>query len=191
MNNNIKVIICGDMNVGKTSIILKSINDKFNNTYNPTIGVDYFTILHKNTKISIWDLSGDKYLKTITDKYFYGKDVVIFVYSINEIESLTNIKYLYNSYIQNELIKNEKIIIVCNKLDLIDNYNKNNIEEGSDWAKNIQADFIIVSAKNGNNIKVLLNMIVDTKKEDILTPFLTQKIELKQKKHKFFYCNLL
>ena len=188
--NNIKVVISGDINTGKSSIISRIVNNKFNiSEHNPTIGVEYLSLIYKETKINAWDLSGDKNLKPITDKYIDDKDIIILVYSIDDIESLSNMKKIYNSYINNGLIKQHNIIVVCNKLDLVNNNNKKSISEGSDWAKYIKAEFIILSAKNGNNLKALLDMIVvNGKKQDILT----QKLELKQKKEEHILkCNYL
>lgn len=74
-SNDVKVIILGMMNVGKTSILIRLIEDTFgvNSTYN-TIGVDYQTheINHngKNYNLNIWDTGGDEAYRTLIKNSF-------------------------------------------------------------------------------------------------------------------------
>ena len=66
----LKILILGDSGVGKTSILIKYINNKFDESHIATIGVDYMdkTIKYKNinVKLQIWDTSGQEKLVKIT-----------------------------------------------------------------------------------------------------------------------------
>ena len=57
-----KVVLIGDASVGKTSIILRYINNTFSDNIKSTIGCDHYerdiSISGKKMKLSIWDTAG-------------------------------------------------------------------------------------------------------------------------------------
>ncbi len=84
-NYMIKILVAGEVSVGKTTIcnLMSSqcIDDTdLDSIYNiqPTIGVEYFSyhIPEKNIKAQIWDLSGNKLYMNIYDQYFKNIDLV-------------------------------------------------------------------------------------------------------------------
>lgn len=59
-----KVLVIGDTGVGKSSIILRYVQQHFDNGYKPSIGVDFFmkTIeWDANTlvRLQLWDIAGE------------------------------------------------------------------------------------------------------------------------------------
>ena len=63
-----KVILIGNSNVGKTSIIKRYVNSEFEEQYQATIGVDFtvksLIIENYDIKLQIWDTAGmEKYKK--------------------------------------------------------------------------------------------------------------------------------
>ena len=58
-NSIYKVLILGNPGMGKTSLILKYVNDTFTKNYKATIGVDFLTkIIDENTVLQLWDIAG-------------------------------------------------------------------------------------------------------------------------------------
>lgn len=57
-----KLVLIGDSSVGKSSILLRFADDKFNDNYLSTIGVDFrfksLKIGNKNIRYQIWDTAG-------------------------------------------------------------------------------------------------------------------------------------
>lgn len=55
----VKIKMVGDSNVGKSSIVLRFVQDSFNESMVPTIGIDYkskiFDVYGKKVKSIIWD----------------------------------------------------------------------------------------------------------------------------------------
>ena len=64
-----KVLLLGNSNVGKSSLFLRFVDDIWNDTFVPTIGVDFkiktFDIDEKKIKMQIWDTAGQERFKNI------------------------------------------------------------------------------------------------------------------------------
>ena len=71
-----KVLLIGDTNVGKTSIVTKITDNDFTNQSKLTIGVDLrihnFKLANKNIKMQIWDTAGQERFEAITQAYYRG-----------------------------------------------------------------------------------------------------------------------
>lgn len=115
-----KILILGDSNVGKTSILLTYTDKFFTETHVATIGVEYkiksIKIKNYNIRLQIWDTSGQERFKSLTGNFIRGSDGIIFVYDITNRKSFDAIK---------EWIKNAESnadgfeqLLVGNKCDL-------------------------------------------------------------------------
>lgn len=62
VNFNLKAVLVGDANVGKTSLLRQYTSNIFEKNYSMTVGVDFCfkNLKHKNNdiKIQIWDTAG-------------------------------------------------------------------------------------------------------------------------------------
>jgi small GTP-binding protein len=71
-----KIIIVGDVSVGKTSLVQRFVTNSFNHDYKATIGVDFeiekFQILKTNFNLQIWDTAGQERFKCIAKAYYRG-----------------------------------------------------------------------------------------------------------------------
>ena len=154
--NKQKLILIGDVAVGKTSIINSILGQKFNDEYEPSIGVDFFskTIKYKgkSIKLQIWDSAGQEKFRSLIPNYIRGASLIILVYDITNKSSFNNL----NSWI--EFINNYEstnIIICGNKIDLKDK-REVSYEEGEKFSEEKKMDFFEISAKEETN---LLNML--------------------------------
>ena len=167
-----KLIMIGDVAVGKSSLINSAIKYTFQSAYSPTLGFDYFIyyikLNDKILKLQIWDTGGQEIYQSIVTNFYRNSSFAFMVYAINNKESfehldnwLKEIKYKSNPDI--------KIFLVGNKCDLTEE-RKVTPEEGKAYCKNYEfAGFYEVSAKTGektkeiliNAAKVLLNEFSD------------------------------
>lgn len=153
---SLKLVLTGDYEVGKTSLILRFVQNLFKETYQSTVGVDISkkTIkLAENTKINIaiWDIGGQITQMTQHRKRFYGGAKAAFiVIDRTRHDILKSIQKWHNELLK-FVDKDLNIILVGNKSDLNDK-----IVISEDEIKNIanlnDFHYILTSAKTGENV---------------------------------------
>jgi Ras-related protein Rab-6A len=147
-----KIILTGDVAVGKTSIINTLLGNKFTEEYEPSIGVDFFSktmnYKGKQIKLQIWDSAGQEKFRSLIPNYIRGASLIFLVYDITNQQSFTHlpdwIKFINN-------IENTNIVIVGNKIDL-DNKRVITFEEGKKFAEENNYEIYEVSAKEGTGL---------------------------------------
>ena len=175
---SIKVILLGDTNVGKSSVIDRIINDTFNYNPHPTLTLEHYNLIIKINsfvlRMQIWDTAGQEKFDSITSTYYKSTDVAIFVYAINDQESFNRIPGWIKE-LEDKNVKNEKKsgneeplmikILVGNKTDLEDE-RKLTKEEGENFANNNGFSFFTeISCKenkdeeNNKNINKIIEII--------------------------------
>lgn len=97
-----KLLLVGDSNVGKTSLLLSFTTDSYKENVRNTVGVDLKVkiVKHpatgKTLKLTIWDTAGQERFRTLTSAYYRGAHGIILVYDVTNSESFTNIKHWLN-----------------------------------------------------------------------------------------------
>jgi len=156
MVNRQKIIFIGDVSVGKTSIINVLMGQKFNNEYEASIGVDFFskTIKYKGKtiKLQIWDSAGQEKFRSLIPNYIRGSSLVFIVYDISNKKSFDNLQS-WIDFVNN--IENSNIVILGNKTDL-DSQRQVTTEEGQKFCSEKNYEFFEVSAKEDNNLNHML-----------------------------------
>ena len=198
---SLKIIILGDSNVGKTSILLKYVDGYFPTIYVATIGVEYkvkkITINGVDINLHIWDTAGQERFRSITKSFMQNADGIIYVYDITQRESFNNLKTWIRE--SDQATQGFKKIIVGNKIDL-----ENNRKIGKDVVEKFCEENNIkgveMSAKEGKNIgecfEYLARSIIGIKTKDELLKTYTEEArekgisikEKKKKKHKKKCC---
>jgi small GTP-binding protein len=160
----LKITLIGDTGAGKTCIINRYINDDFFSNKVSTMGVSCSNKLvkedNKLLRVDLWDTAGQEQYRSLGRHFYKDSYVIILVYDITNRESFENLKIVWYK----DLLKyNEKytiLAVVGNKNDLYE-IEKVSEDEGRNYAKEINAIFMLVSAKNGDNINNLFNDIVN------------------------------
>ena len=166
----VKLLLLGDSSVGKTSIIIKYISNKFMDTNIATLGVDYMdkTVDYNNLKVflQIWDTSGEEKFRSITRNFYRNADGLLVVFDLTCKESFNHVKNWINEAKEH---KNDiKTILVGNKLDLEDEREVDK-ETALKFAGKNNLKYLETSAKNGKNInnsfKEMIALILNDKTE--------------------------
>lgn len=171
-----KIIVIGDQNSGKTSIVNRYSLGTFNSNVQNTIGVEFtHKILDDETKISIWDTAGQERFRSVTGSFYRNSEVVVFVYDINSRETFLNLGQWWREYITYGE-KDSILFLVGNKIDLERHVTE---EEAKAWAARNGMSYVETSALDGNGVNQLFDKIVGKLNE--LPKVYKEKIELRQR----------
>ncbi|CAD8061341.1 unnamed protein product [Paramecium primaurelia] len=150
-----KILLIGNSAVGKSSLLLRFADNVFNESFLPTIGVDFkirtFDLNGKTVKLQIWDTAGQERFKTITNSYYKGAHGIILVYDVTDKQSFKDVE---NWLAEVEKYANENVVrvLVGNKVDL-ESKREVTSEEGKELADSLNIRFIETSAKNSSNVE--------------------------------------
>ncbi|OMJ92289.1 hypothetical protein SteCoe_4948 [Stentor coeruleus] len=151
-----KVLLIGDSAVGKTSVLLRYVDDTFNPEFQTTIGVDFkistFQLNSKVIKLQLWDTAGQDRFKNIVASYYRGAHGIILAFDITNASSFQNITRWYDES-QNYLQKTVPKLLIGNKADL-NSQRAVRTEDAKELADRLGIQYIETSAKNSQNVKL-------------------------------------
>lgn len=156
-SHQFRVILIGDGNVGKSSILRRFSGGKFSETTTATIGVDYHARifkLHNNSvgvKLQLWDTGGQERFRSITRSYYRNCAGCIIVYDISNRESFEHVKEWLAEARSNTDRPGIVYLLVGHKVDL-NTERQVPTTEGDEFARTNNIFFIETSAKVFCNI---------------------------------------
>ena len=163
----VKIITLGDTSVGKSSFILKYIDDRFSYNYIATLGLDFKQKKIKlksgeEVRLRIFDTAGQERFKSISINFIKKAHGILLIYDITKRNTFESVKKWMDSILD---ASGEKIciLLVGNKCDLEEERAVSK-EEGEQKAKEYNLDFFETSCKEGINI----NEVFEKLTEDIL-----------------------
>ncbi|PVU94606.1 hypothetical protein BB561_002415 [Smittium simulii] len=174
----VKLVLLGEAAVGKSSLVLRLVNNDFQENKEPTIGAAFLThkcqVEDKTVKFEIWDTAGQERFHSLAPMYYRNAQAAIVVYDITRRSSLDKAKSWVKE-LQHQANPNIVIAFVGNKLDLVQNSDVENSADSNDeasenynqednstrqvstneamaYSKNAELVFFETSAKNNINI---------------------------------------
>ena len=150
-----KILLLGDSAVGKSCLLLRYCDAKFQDLHLATIGLDFrlktiFLEDNKKVKVQIWDTAGQDRFLAITKNYYRGANGILLVFDITDKTSFDHIKN-WIEQIKEEAPENIIIYLVGNKIDCINN-RIISTEEGTKLAEEFGLKYYETSAKNDENV---------------------------------------
>ncbi|VDP03528.1 unnamed protein product [Soboliphyme baturini] len=151
-----KIVLIGDMNVGKTCVVQRFKNGTFLERQGNTIGVDFtmktLIIDSKRVKLQIWDTGGQERFRTITQSYYRSANGIIVCYDITCRDSFINVRRWLDD-VAKFAAPNVVKLLVATKTDL-EAERVVSAAEGEELAKSEQMGFYETSAKENLNVDV-------------------------------------
>ncbi|XP_062328648.1 ras-related protein Rab-34a isoform X1 [Osmerus eperlanus] len=153
-----KVIVVGDLAVGKTCLINRFCKDAFDKNYKATIGVDFemerFEVLGVPFSLQLWDTAGQERFKCIASTYYRGAQIVIIVFDVNDVASFGHTRQWLEDALKENDPTSVQLFLVGTKKDLSSPARYSQIEEDAiKLSQEISAEYWAVSSLTGENVR--------------------------------------
>ena len=159
------LMLLGDGQVGKTSLILRLTGNQFNDSQLTTVGKESYVqqeVLHGyELKMKIWDTAGQERFKSMSVQVIKNSDAVILVYSIDDVNSFKALDLWLRKLNETSDLTKKPIIIIGNKSDVEENQRQVTEIEGRQYAESKGYHFYETSAKTGANVREAFNDIFE------------------------------
>ncbi len=160
-----KVVLIGDTDTGKTSVMLRLSHRNFTSVYVPTVGIDFsvrtVSLDEIRYKLTVWDTSGQERFKLITLSYYRGAQGIIIFYDASRQSTFDNVP----NWIEDAKKYSDATLMLvgtkCDSEEKVVAY-----ETAKDFADENDMLFFEVSAKDGTNIEfVLLALLAEVRQK--------------------------
>ena len=154
---NFKIIVIGNIGVGKSCLSLKATKGIFLEEYISTIGFEFYCfnvkVDDKIIKLQIWDTCGQEAYRSLIKNFYRNASLAIIVYSVEDSQSFFDID-IWLKQVKTYGASSCKIFLIGNKIDTNDR--KVSTEQGIKCKNDFFFDcFMETSAKDGINTKEL------------------------------------
>jgi Ras-related protein Rab-2A len=150
-----KTILVGDSGVGKSSMLLRFTDNRFNTSHDLTIGVEFGSIVVNvfdgtSIKITIWDTAGQESFRSITRSYYRDAAGVLLCFDITNRVSFANV-HTWIDDVRKYSCDLTRIVLVGTKTDL-DSKRVITSDEAQQLANEYGISYIEVSSKSANSV---------------------------------------
>lgn len=151
-----KVMLLGDIGVGKTSLVRRLVFNCFEHDYKATIGVDVythdFTLQTSGSPVParelIWDIDGDFGESIFKQIYIKGATAALVIGDCSRKATLASVITLAQTF--QEEFPGRPVILVANKIDLVSDDDRSKLVAP---LKVLGLPILKTSAKTGTNVR--------------------------------------
>ncbi len=160
-----KIILIGDGAVGKTSLISRFVEGRFESSYQATLGVDLFNKTVKlpngSVMLNIWDIAGQTAFATVRSSFYASAMGVLLVFDLTRPASFENIPSWIDD-VNGSGLHGIPIVLLGNKSDLshLRGVTKKSVKKFLADSKRIET-FFETSAKSGTNVEKAFQTLVE------------------------------
>lgn len=151
---NFKIIIVGDSGVGKSSLLKRAVQNKFDGNYAATIGFEFllmhFKVNELKLKLQIWDTCGQEMYRSLIQGFYRNTSLALIVYDVNSQKSYDGLE-IWLKDIRQHTEPDLPIFVAGNKSDLEKVVSTEDAQNFS--TSNRLKFFTECSAKTGQNVK--------------------------------------
>ncbi|MFW9934022.1 MAG: GTP-binding protein [Candidatus Thorarchaeota archaeon] len=157
-----KILLVGDPAVGKTSLILKYVENRFEREYKASIGVDFaYKIIELEDKVArliIWDIASQERFAPYRSSFYKQTDAAMLVFDLTRPETLEAIEAWMREI--REHAGDVEILLIGNKSDL---KKKREIKKAEiqKWIERYGCSFVETSAMSGDMVEDAFRMLTE------------------------------
>lgn len=120
-SSSVKLVLLGEAAVGKSSLVMRFVNNDFQENKEPTIGAAFLTqkcnLPTRTIKFEIWDTAGQERFASLAPMYYRNAQAALVVYDITKPSSLTKAQH-WVAELHRQASPGIVIALVGNKADL-------------------------------------------------------------------------
>ncbi|KAM3436285.1 hypothetical protein MY4824_004436 [Beauveria thailandica] len=165
-DKEMRILMLGLDNAGKTTIVKKILNEDVH-TVSPTLGFIIKTIDYDGYKLNIWDVGGQKTLRSYWRNYFEKTDALIWVVDSTDRLRIEDCREELHGLLQEERLAGACLLIFANKTDVDGCMTEAEILQvlRLDEIRTHQWHILQCSAMTGKNLKEGLAWVVEDAKK--------------------------
>jgi len=182
-----KISIVGDSSTGKSCLLYRYVENKFDEFSLPTVGLEFFSkkinVDGEEYKLHIFDMAGQERFRSIVASYYRRNNGIILAFDITNKESFDNLK-IWVSEIDKYSDTNVCLVLIGTKLDMGE---KRQVlhRDAMDYANCLKINYYEVSSKDNINIeKIFIDLVGQIKITMERKTETENKIKLNLKKKK-------
>ena len=165
-----KMVFLGRATVGKSSMVKRLVKDEFDDGGVSTVGAAFinYHINGNEHNFDIWDTAGQERFMSITQMYYRGANIAVFVFDCSRLDTLKDLEYYIDKVKQ---INDSKVhvVVLGNKADMVDSEQYESIlKEAREKIKYYDPEFevdddkfLIVSARTSYNMGKFKEILVE------------------------------
>ncbi|BFG02763.1 ras-related protein Rab-21 [Drosophila madeirensis] len=159
---NFKAVLLGEGCVGKTSLVLRYMEDKFNPQHLSTLQASFVTKKvtlpdERRAQLNIWDTAGQERFHALGPIYYRGSDGALLVYDITDHDSFQKVKSWVRELKQMRGTE-ISLIIVGNKTDL-EEQRAIGYADAFHYAQTVGALYLEASAKENEGVAEIFELL--------------------------------
>eukprot|EP01018_Ginkgo_biloba_P010583 Gb_16514 [translate_table: standard] len=112
-----RILMVGLDNAGKTTIVMR-INGEDTSNISPTLGFNIKTIEYKSYRLNIWDVGGQKTIRSYWRNYYEQTEGLVWVVDSSDLRRLDDCKDELHNLLKEERLSGSSLLILANKQDI-------------------------------------------------------------------------
>jgi small GTP-binding protein len=158
-----RVVAIGDSSVGKTCLVSRLMEDRFDLNESMTVGANWQLYVQDfnsdRVELQIWDTAGQEKFRSLGPLYYRSAVGALVVFDITNRESFDHLELWIKAF--TEVAGNEvRIVIAANKCDL-DDRRKVSAKEAIEWGRSRGWMVYETSAATGENVQAAFRALAE------------------------------